>query len=548
MAEASLALGIAGIVASTPSLIDACVRYIHFLKEVYNSYKKAEKAISGLILGFQAHLSNVEDALAFLKELAPTLKPEVETQLTDILEVLRNEILKRAVAKMRPYKDGIPGGLSRWQRFTFASSQKSVFAAIAADLERWVDQFKNRLYFLALSPSNFITLEELDIKTRSLKARSGVEAVRELFIRGQRTKKPNVLLPADQIPASLPDRLPFSEIRFNGVATFVETKYPPPTRPVDATASSSVVASKSSKLLDKLDAETLASILNASEPGTTSILNCRGYYPEGDVHRLVFSLPPGLERPRTLRDLLIADREKDLRHPINDRFRLARKIGSSVLFVHSAGLVHKNIRPDNILIFETIGAEREEKFPRAIGYPFLIGFDYARREKAYSDRVSDNVWWKDIYRHPQRQGQYPDEMYSMLHDVYSLGVVLLEIALWSPFVVDQSHLSPGAPPSTQIRQPEINPDLDHTCNISQIDDSSRRVLRAPTEILNTFKETAKREIPRNMGQRYYDVVLRCLQCVDGGEGGPEEPKEGDGISVGAVYVENILSTLEEITV
>lgn len=45
----------------------------------------------------------------------------------------------------------------------------------------------------------------------------------------------------------------------------------------------------------------------------------------------------------------------------------------------------------------------------------------------------------DIYRHPKRQGLQLDERYNMKHDIYSLGVCLLEIGLWEPFIVENGQ-------------------------------------------------------------------------------------------------------------
>lgn len=46
----------------------------------------------------------------------------------------------------------------------------------------------------------------------------------------------------------------------------------------------------------------------------------------------------------------------------------------------------------------------------------------------------DDKWQDNLYRHPERQGKNPEESYTMHHDVYSLGVCLLEIGLWTSFV------------------------------------------------------------------------------------------------------------------
>jgi hypothetical protein len=38
------------------------------------------------------------------------------------------------------------------------------------------------------------------------------------------------------------------------------------------------------------------------------------------------------------------------------------------------------------------------------------------------------------YRHPQRWGEKVKWPFTMLHDIYSLGVVLLEIGLWQSLI------------------------------------------------------------------------------------------------------------------
>jgi hypothetical protein len=69
-----------------------------------------------------------------------------------------------------------------------------------------------------------------------------------------------------------------------------------------------------------------------------------------------------------------------------------------------------------------------------IGTPYLVGFSYARRGTARSTGSSRADWRNEIYRHPERQaaelGIDPEVYYKPYHDVYSLGVVLLELGLW----------------------------------------------------------------------------------------------------------------------
>jgi hypothetical protein len=101
------------------------------------------------------------------------------------------------------------------------------------------------------------------------------------------------------------------------------------------------------------------------------------------------------------------------------------------MFVHSTGFVHKSIRPDTIIVF----AEQSGNGNPTVGQSFLTGFERFRRDGGLSDLVEDLDWAKNLYRHPQRQGTlWPEDLFKMQHDVYSLGMCLLEIGLWSSFV------------------------------------------------------------------------------------------------------------------
>jgi serine/threonine protein kinase len=113
--------------------------------------------------------------------------------------------------------------------------------------------------------------------------------------------------------------------------------------------------------------------------------------------------------------------------------------------------VHKSIRSSNILLTysappsasPTIASLTSSPDPSTlleviegpqIGTPYLVGFSYARRGTARSTGSSRADWRNEIYRHPERQaaelGIDPEAYYKPYHDVYSLGVVLLELGLW----------------------------------------------------------------------------------------------------------------------
>jgi hypothetical protein len=103
-------------------------------------------------------------------------------------------------------------------------------------------------------------------------------------------------------------------------------------------------------------------------------------------------------------------------------------------------MIHKQIRPDNILIFEKepdaslSASERGRRlYPYALGQPFLIGFDAVQKADTGSQMLHVGEWQKSLYLSPERHRLQAGDEFRMQHGLYSLGVVLLEIAFWASF-------------------------------------------------------------------------------------------------------------------
>ncbi|KAF5645971.1 uncharacterized protein FTJAE_2401 [Fusarium tjaetaba] len=193
------------------------------------------------------------------------------------------------------------------------------------------------------------------------------------------------------------------------------------------------------------------------------------------------------------------------KHPLEQRFELARKITSAVMYVHVMQYVHKSIQTSNIVMFAKNDAStaNTEQFPKALGEPFLCGFETSRYDRGASDYGQYDVAWEyDIYRHPKRQGLHPESRYTMNHDLYSLGVVLLELGLWRPLRV--------------------------------------MGLRNPDSISGSVKDHLKKlaitGLPCMMGTKYRDVVLFCLDI------------DGDGQISNSTAVEEVLKKVEEMAI
>ena len=210
--------------------------------------------------------------------------------------------------------------------------------------------------------------------------------------------------------------------------------------------------------------------------------------------------------------------------------RLANHLATAVLYVHSGHFVHKRIRPENIIIFGT-SHDEDKKFPFAIGYPFLVGFDRSRFEHAPTLGKGDIVLEDCIYQHPDRWGVDTEHKFSMLHDVYSLGVVLLEIGIWKSFVRSRNG-------GERYVAWSLLQDL--------IDNGELKEGKTPKDIKDRFIEMAQKLLPPKMGRIYTNVVISCLS---------DDVHKGAGISdneleekVGMGYIRNVVSRLENLQI
>ncbi|KAK3984892.1 protein kinase [Cladorrhinum sp. PSN332] len=173
----------------------------------------------------------------------------------------------------------------------------------------------------------------------------------------------------------------------------------------------------------------MAKLLRDREkPEEFRVPHCLGYVRDLSECRLgfVFLSDASLKHsiPVSLLDLL-SDRRKP---SLTTRIRIAKLISSSIWYLHSTEWLHKGLRSENI-VFPVLD-------PFSSVLPILCGFDYSRPADIdeTTERPIQNLW-HDLYRHPKTQFDSPREGrngFRKIYDIYSLGVVLTEIALWKP--------------------------------------------------------------------------------------------------------------------
>ena len=268
----------------------------------------------------------------------------------------------------------------------------------------------------------------------------------------------------------------------------------------------------------------LAHLLSSSDPSSLGLLTCMGIIqlPRNErgiqQFQLLFKSPTGYGEPSSLRSALDAEPG-----PLNDRISIANGMAKAVMSVHTAAFVHKNIRPETIMIFSRVESSRKAAF--------LTGFERFRLADSGSTLAGDMLWEKNLYRHPSRQGLAPEEFYTMHHDIYSLGVCLLEIGLWVSFV--------------SIKDPKRPAPI--------LDISDFLVLRnqrvAALQIKQKLLQLAQEKLPSIMGTTYTEVAVTCLTCLDKDRAFSNYQDNQDDQSVvamGVNFMEMILERLESI--
>ncbi|MCJ1381396.1 hypothetical protein MMC17_004506 [Xylographa soralifera] len=281
----------------------------------------------------------------------------------------------------------------------------------------------------------------------------------------------------------------------------------------------------------------LAINLNLSKPSSLHVLRCLKFF-HNRAHLqfgFIFELPSDESFPRSLSTILgghsdISDIGNSApsrgvlatfhapHHPLNHRFRFARDLATSLLYIHSFGWQHKSIRSHNVLVFEDIpdknkleisAADQPPSYHQTIGEaslgrPFLTGFQHSRSDMGESTkRVQDSDWKNNIYRSPDRIASTDESLikrHEMRDDVYSLGVVLLELGIWRSLVAMEGHFK---------------------------DQTALGVQKALLRL-------AREDLPQRMGKTYTSVVLYCLMLGRDDEVG------------NLTFVREVLGKLEEL--
>ncbi|KAF2806859.1 uncharacterized protein BDZ99DRAFT_393878 [Mytilinidion resinicola] len=505
MAELAL-----GIVAT----VDLAFRYGNLLVETYKTFKGAEADVEERILTVEAHWYRTRQQVEFLQKIWSTLDDEFQNIQSRTLRMLVGK-LEAAVAQIervqkKKNKDCETENKIGIRKMKYVLVKDSLDKAVQ-EFESWQKMF-NPSWFLIMKVASPVIDQELEDDRTEVGSIVTARGLRD-SLKEEPQIATKIFLPENGLVSASRTRIPFS------TAELIQRTPTSKFSILDSVAGDPEV---NINILNK-DVRDLARKLSRADALTFGLLECKGVVKVFEPTKkkivsfdFVFNIPEGLQHPKSLRGILLkADQDLSL----SARFKVAQQLATSVSFIHTYGFVHKSIRPETVLIFESPNS--------TLAASFLLGFEKFRMAEGRTMRLGDCVWYKDIYRHPRRQGLKPEDEYSMQHDIYSLGVCLLEIGLWDTFVVYQDEKTTDPAPSPLL---------------GVLQDQEEDEVKKATLVKDALVELATKMLPSRMGDKYTEIVVTCLTCLDETNadfGDDTEFEDEDGVTIGVRYIEKV---------
>ena len=487
------------------------------------SVKGAESEIAERVLCIESYWKRTTLQLDFLQRVWQSLDEEHQTIQNQILHVLIGKLTiaiskidslivghESRTSSMKDRRQQLTG-VKRWK---YALLKENLDRTIE-DLETWQKMFDPSWFLILMTPSPQIDTELTRQRDTSSSSLLNSTQILRNTLRGYAHQEGSIFLPEDGLRSARVFDIPFSSSK---VAQRAGSSKIVILDSVPCPAQGSVQRLTA-------DVRELARKLVHADPIQFGLLQCYGVVRQLKPHdtqqmyfTFVFRTVEGLSVPQSLRASLLAG---EANHSLSDRLYIAKNLAKSISFVHTFGFVHKNVRPENILLSTDKAS--------SLGHSFLVGFEQFRAAEGHTLAFGDTAWEKNLYRHPRRQGPKPDDYYIMQHDIYSLGVCLLEVGLWESFVLYKEDGSCVPSPILGVL-------------------SEGSSVWKPVLAKDVLVSLARDFLPRRMGTKYARIVETCLTCLDEENidfGDEREFQDADGVLVGVRYIEKVryISTL-----
>ncbi|KAI4670513.1 uncharacterized protein J4E79_000795 [Alternaria viburni] len=173
----------------------------------------------------------------------------------------------------------------------------------------------------------------------------------------------------------------------------------------------------------------LADVLESQKHESFHCLQLHGWKHEPHHRRFVFYFQVPIDYGNESKTLYeaITELKGQSRPTLEERLAMAFHIASAVRNWHGVDWVHQSISSHNIIFLKPSSGSSSDRWD--FDRPLLQGFGFAQpMAPSTIERWFENIEF-DIYQHPDWHRD-PKDSPKREHDLYSLGVVLLDIGLW----------------------------------------------------------------------------------------------------------------------
>jgi hypothetical protein len=472
------------------------------LTQAARDYKNADCKLVELYLRVEATWSRTSSQLEVTKIYRASMNDEQWNIQERILRVLYSkfETATTVLSKLDGYMTS-----DKRQKIRFVALRDELEEAVT-ELESWQKRFEPSWLDLVKTAPTTIndTLSKIAGSRTDKAAQSLREALnfRQAFVPMDRNK--DIYYSSERLDQYERTRLPHS---------MVETV----TKPMKGGMMDYVFDAVSPDAVTIEAAIDLATRLRESNPYTFGTLKCRAIVRSKDqsIEGFIFRVPDGIATIHSMRGLLL---DSQVPGSLTIRLEMARQLAKAVYYIHLYEFVHKNICPETILSLGSVQSDTSAPMLCLVGFKVLRYADGITNAAKLGSR-----YW--LYQHPQRHG--PDRStFVMQHDIYSLGVCLLEIGLWESLLSSEGKIDP----SDLLKLGDANP--------------------TPARVKDEMVAISRTRLRIQMGDKYSKVVETCLTCLDSDNvhfGDPEEFTDDNGVKVGARYMEKVLDAINTIS-
>ena len=227
------------------------------------------------------------------------------------------------------------------------------------------------------------------------------------------------------------------------------------------------------------------------------------------------------------------------------RVQIAQQITEGLLYLHAVDWLHKGLRSNGVLFFSSDNGGR----PSAQAY--ISGFEYSRQIEngLTTTGPPEEPDWA-VYIHPDCLVPYDRPRYRKTYDIYSLGIILIELALWAR-IGKIVQLTPTAGETKLGAWREDEGKLALRSSAASVPGKpSTSLIRTMRSHILSPKEGVLDKVEAAVGARYRNAVEACIVGMTA-FGLPEDKDQSNPVIAGLLqqaFISEVVDPLKSIQI